>query len=242
MNDDQTIDEHEALRSLDRLADGELNDSARQALFEWLDSDATRWRRCALALLEARELQSALGEWMSEAPAPGRVPDSLTSHNLQSGLIGTSNRRPAIRSRRGLFAAIAAGLLVAFGLGIATDRQWSAGSLHGPDVAATIPAAQSTEAATSRNSQQDSQGTSTQERLGADAQSKPEPAKDVERPAHLVGSEFAVIPDYVRSQFERCGYRVNSQQTLISVTLPDGRQMEVPVAEWKFQYAGNRVY
>ena len=113
MNEDQAIDEQEALRSLDRLADGELNDRGRRMLFEWLDGDPARWRRCALLMLETRELQSALGDWMAEAPAPviGRIPNASPKDAPRSGLVELSSRRPTIRSHWGTLSAMQHALL-----------------------------------------------------------------------------------------------------------------------------------
>ncbi len=53
------LDSDDAL--IDRLVDGELDDEGRRALLRRLDASPDGWRRCALAFLEAREWQSALG-------------------------------------------------------------------------------------------------------------------------------------------------------------------------------------
>ena len=50
MNDDST-----QFALIDRLATGELDGAVRRDLFAWLDHEPSRWRRCALALLEARD-------------------------------------------------------------------------------------------------------------------------------------------------------------------------------------------
>lgn len=48
-------------RLIDRLVDGELNESLRRSLLIELDHRPQGWRRCALAFLEAQAWQSGLG-------------------------------------------------------------------------------------------------------------------------------------------------------------------------------------
>ena len=110
MNDTQPNGDIERLAQLDRLATGELAASARRELFAWLEGDRSRWRRCALVLLEARELEHAFDEFSTKAPQ-AFVPATRPSTFALSAWCGWGGR-----------LALAASLLFAFGLGVAVQR------------------------------------------------------------------------------------------------------------------------
>jgi hypothetical protein len=50
------------------------------------------------------------------------------------------------------------------------------------------------------------------------------------------------IPDYVRSQMERQGYRVGGGRKVIEVALEDGRRVAVPVDTVSYRYVGQRIH
>jgi len=95
-------------RVLDRLVDGELGQQERRQLLAALDDEPGAWRRCALAFLEAQTWRWQLSQLATE---PIVVQES-------SGR--TAGSTPAAGRGIGLWShwlAIAAGLVVAFGLG-----------------------------------------------------------------------------------------------------------------------------
>src|SRR5262245_16758997 len=94
---------------LDRLVDGELTGDERRQLLQSFDKRPEDWRRCALAFLEAQSWREELGQVArglgtetseSKSPAP-----SAGSDRKSPWAIGAT------------WLAIAAGLLLAFGLG-----------------------------------------------------------------------------------------------------------------------------
>jgi hypothetical protein len=243
MNEDRSLDDQDAARWLDRLANDELDESSRLRLFEWLECDPERWRRCALALLEAKELQLGLGDWVSgdatTTTGPQAVmtpPDSTRVHRTLE--TGRSATRGALNS---VIAAVA--VLISFGMGMAVDQRWKASS----HLTETNQRPQ-TGALTTSN---DSQHVDSQQALQkmpteagpsfSDNMNSFDASEQFDQQA-LLASDPAPLPEYVRSQLERCGYRVDSEQKLISVTLSDGREMSIPVEEWKFEYAGIQAY
>jgi anti-sigma factor RsiW len=106
---------------IDRLVDGELSADARRRLLTALDGQRDGWRRCALAFIEAqtwrRELRRAL---VAEASPP--LGEADPSKSLDRGVAGLPGPvagrpwRPAWRES-GLWLAVAAMVLIAFGLG-----------------------------------------------------------------------------------------------------------------------------
>ncbi|MCA9237501.1 MAG: hypothetical protein KDA44_18630 [Planctomycetales bacterium] len=134
------MNEHDPLltdAALDRLVDGELTDAARRELLAALDANPGAWRRCALAFLESQSLRAQLGavaampgdlasENAPQLPASGEAEaPTPIQHGLQSR--GAAGRSSA--AHRALqWLAIAASLLVAFGIG----WQFSLRALDGP--------------------------------------------------------------------------------------------------------------
>ncbi len=90
----------------DRLVDGELSATERQQLLASLDNREDGWRRCALAFLEA---QAWGGEFKQMLADPGDSPQVV------------SLPRNASAVPTGRWLAIAAGLLIAFGIGWLTN-------------------------------------------------------------------------------------------------------------------------
>ena len=201
---------------IDRLAAGELDDAVRHDLFAWLDREPSRWRRCALALLEARELEQALGAWQTETPRPTvRLP-----------------REPAVpMARRSTFFALAAAVLMAFSLGILARGFFAAPA---PRVVETPNLA----------GHKAVSGTAQKEPTDAVVKEKPQPESEQRHTAVAAAPANAgqtdVVPPYVRSQLERRGYHRTSHPAQLPVVFPDGRRGTVPAD--RFHYVGQRTY
>src|SRR3954467_783830 len=106
MNDNQPLNDD---IQLDRLVDGELSSSERRRLLESFDKRPESWRRCALAFLEAQSWREELGQ-----VARDQGPQAAASVSPVSS-VGL-NRKPAWMIGA-TWLAMAAGLLLAFGLG-----------------------------------------------------------------------------------------------------------------------------
>lgn len=101
---DNFINNDEA--TFDRLVDGELSVTERQQLLASLDAQEDGWRRCALAFLESQA-------WGGEFKRIVNEPATATSVSLDRA--SASERRE--RRTSGNWLAVAAGLLLAFGIG-----------------------------------------------------------------------------------------------------------------------------
>lgn len=131
--------EHRRLR-LDRLIDGELESDERRELLLELEHHPEGWRECALAFLEAQELTAGLSTLMSTAASFDALDDAKAhSTQIKVNRAGTTHGSPTTSVERPTLVAayprrapswmstmaIAAGLMVAFSVGIASRGIWS---------------------------------------------------------------------------------------------------------------------
>jgi len=116
----------ELQRRLDLLADEELSPAEERELLAQLEQVPGGWRRCALALLEARSWQRALHDWPAGAPSEPASPSS----SLPAPAQAECPRRSPWHLRESVaWAVVAVSLLVA---GFALGRQFA---LPGGDAA-----------------------------------------------------------------------------------------------------------
>jgi hypothetical protein len=235
---------------LDRLATGDLDGPSRRELFAWLDREPALWRRCALALLEARELELALGDWKAEGrsemvPRPRWEKPCLDERSkvVTDSVLATPEPplpRIQVRPWRVHPLALAASLLIAFGLGMTMRGSGIAPQAvlnMPPDSAPTVPSAKPAShdgALVAAAGQAQSREHDRAESIhndgvhNDDGRSTPESAER--------------LPAYVRSQLERRGYRVDSRHGVVPVSLPDGRRVMLPVDQLQFSYVGRKSY
>jgi hypothetical protein len=116
--------------TIDRLVDGELHGEERRELLAALDAQPDGWRRCALAFLEAQTWRSQMKQMV--APVSAATADKA---------VFESKPLASLRGFSGSWLAIAAGLLIAFGvgrqLGVGERDQFDSPQLAGVDSSAT---------------------------------------------------------------------------------------------------------
>ncbi|HWB08713.1 MAG TPA: hypothetical protein VG826_05800 [Pirellulales bacterium] len=207
--------DHAAL--IDRLAAGELDEALRRDLFIWLDDEPARWRRCALALLEARELEEAFGAWPSEALKPA---------------VRLERARAVRLTRPTALFALAASVMVAFSLG-AFARGFFVAS--GPAVVESV-APTDRKAPVAAADGEPAGGVV----MKPATESDPRPTAVAAAPPGVRKPDL--IPAYIRSQLERRGYQVTTRPAQLPVVFPDGRRKTVPVDELQLNYVGQRTY
>src|SRR5262245_40719061 len=106
MNDNLPLNEDILI---DRLVDGELTGDERRQLLQSFDKRPEGWRRCALAFLEAQSWREELGQ-----VAHGRASETKET---KSPVPSVAVVRKSVWATGAMWLAMAAGLLVAFGLG-----------------------------------------------------------------------------------------------------------------------------
>jgi hypothetical protein len=95
---------------IDRLVDGELSSDERRQLLSDLEGQPDGWRRCALAFVEAQVLRSNLRQLMTSNSA------TVASQGVYPPGPGAQDS-PSLKFPRVAWLAIAAALMLAFGLG-----------------------------------------------------------------------------------------------------------------------------
>lgn len=204
---------------LDRLVDGELEAEQRRDLIRQLDASPDGWRHCAFAFLEAQAFREAFGEIISEA---GTSPQRL---------VGARRPGPSWAAWRGL--AIAAGLVVAFGLGMLVAPR--AGEPLGPGPSSVA----------SRNTQD-----RPREALAVGADGAEEGAGELWVPVVEAEEgdpmwrwlEESLAAEELIARLEAEGHYVSKTRQLVPITLPDGRPAVLPVDEVEVRPVVYRTY
>jgi len=220
MNEPRPAIESEPRIWLDRLAADELSSPERRELFAWLDRAPARWRECAMLLLEARELELALGDWTGDVPSGGEL------------MVARSEKSLHLRNIRTRWLASIACLVLAFGSGVALE------SLRGRPDPAIVDGHQQqrTQAVPSSDAAEEPEPVVPTEPAQT-ARREPSDEKPLVADTRPHGGPIATVSPYVRSKWERQGFRVE-QQGMVSLALPDGRNVKVPAE--KLRYVGRR--
>jgi len=240
------------LQQLDRLVDGELDESERHALLASFDAHPDRWRRCALAFLEAQSWSQELsllgrGPAISLAPGANTVAAPVAP---ESPIVVPAPRVTSRTSWAGLSLAMAATFLLAFGLAW-TMRAPIRSTQHLADAPEVERNLSTLAVAPPIVEQNDGQG---QDRWGS-VTLVMDDGKNGEREVELpvveeegtpndawLTNAGPVVPRELRQAFERLGHRVDERRQLLPVQLNDGRQLIVPVDDVEFTPVSARSY
>lgn len=235
----------EPLRVLDRLVDDELSPSDRRALLAALDDEPGAWRACALAFVEHQS-------WQQQLPAAALELSAPAVRQAGTSVSGMSARGTSRRSWWGMCLAVAAALLLSFGLG----TQFSP-----PSASVEIAAQPATSEPTT------TPAIETEPRIPRPSEVAPQQVAETAEelpwttltlastdPAHpdkqiqvrvLSDSQTenatetspdnwtdeSAVPSELLAQLEAAGWQVERKQRLLPVDLTDGRRMVVPVEE-----------
>ncbi len=243
-------------RRLDKLADGELNEAERRELLLRLDDEPDGWRRCALAFLEAQS-------WGREMKVLARVEGQAHRAPIgqQQGSVARSVRR---MWPDGSWLAMAATVLVAFGVG------WAAGVLPWrPKIGSSDLAATPSRSAEVGSHESLSTPQSGDEALvaadrdvaplarrsgtspslssvdltfvgGPGGQSEQINLPVIDSREHDVpwqGEPSATVPPRVLDRLRRRGHDVQQFREALSLDLNNGQQVVVPVERVQIRYA-----
>jgi hypothetical protein len=235
----------DANRVLDRLVDGELGQHERRQLLASLDDEPGAWRQCALAFLESQNWRLQLSRFASE-PLVAQVTASPRDVSVKT----ISSSRHMNFSSLGTILAIAASLLVAFGIG---TRFPSFANKDGGSNSIVAKQSESVDeplvATPDEESPAQSAASDSPPELVDTATAPPQtltlqPIGDdggepIELPliesdadgAIAASARPSALSGSLISQFEKDGFVVDRQQRLWPVDLPDGRRVLVPVEE-----------
>jgi anti-sigma factor RsiW len=248
-------------RMIDRLVDGELSAGEYRRLVAALDrhtgEDVARmalvpdvWRRVALAFLEAQALRQELGEFV-HAP-----PDTLATKE------GTqTNRQHPQWLPWGTLLAVAASLLLAFGLGVMVPSwlRWgnARGDLltHAEGEPARVEGVGATQASELPALADRVHPVSTglqpvgQARLVLGGSGAGRTESGNIPIYHLTGDATAwpgatqpALSAGVIDELERRGHQVERYEQFVPVDLGDGRQGVIPIEQYKITPVSRRAY
>lgn len=233
---------------LDMLVDGELPEAERRELLVQFEQAPGGWRRCALAFLESQCLKDSLADAVP-TPTPPARPHA---------------RRHRVFHTAGTFLAMAASLLMAFGLGTYFRASWRTLGSHAlvkPEVAVQQPAVQvprlqDDPRALVGNAPRRPISPASPE-VGPDSTrlvtvSLPEgvgggsvrlPVRQVDSfdESWLHGNPQAVS-ESLRDLLERFGCEVHETRQLVPASTQSGRQVVVPMDQVEVRYVGNPRY
>ncbi len=230
MNTAFPVPEEEMPGDMDRLVCGELDETGRGRVLAWLEADPVRWRLCGLAFLEAQTWSQTLADW--PGTRKGRAPAAGVERRV---LPNESLRKRSTLPR--VLAALA--VCVAFTLGLAVRD-----IVVPPDPAIEQPVAKQDatsvrdQTATDRAPVPVGDHEPLLAALDVQSGSKLGTTTPIRIPVVPAGPDSAQearhaaeIPDYVRQQWERRGYKVSCERRYFFARLPDGQQIVVPVEQ-----------
>lgn len=228
-------------RLLDLLVDGELSETQRREVLQRFDRQPQGWRDCALAFLEAQSWQREMSG-LAREPVPS-APNSASPASSQPASWWN------LRSL-GTLLAMAASLLVAFGLGIGLNRLGSdRRAPEAVDFAVTNPTSPSALPAFGASNAPGNSSAPNNVTLVLDgANGKPGSRVQVPvidqrmaDPAWLMNRPSAV-PSDVLEALQRMGNQVHQQRQLLPFRMDDGRELLVPVDRLDVQPVNARNY
>jgi hypothetical protein len=226
MNRDVSTDSVDMADELERLVTGELDEAARGRVIAWLEKEPARWRLCGLSFLEAQTWTEALAAW-PRRPAEQR--------KLSRGSIAVS-RSPRNHWRLRDAAVLAASVLIAFVLGFAvrepivepaSDANVAKESASDGVEQSPTDVAQKTRLTPVMATMSMASGLGGLSHSAVQIPVVPRTAS----PAEPMDAHDS-IPDYVRQQWERRGYRLDVERRYLFAKLPDGEQVAVPVEQY----------
>jgi anti-sigma factor RsiW len=234
MNDPKPLNEDVLL---DRLVDGELLPTERRQLLEAFDRRPGEWRRCALAFLEAQS-------WREEI---GHVAHALPSENndLMSPAVSVSPRRSSRLSKVATWLALAASLILAFGLGWIGHE--SETSIAGGSRVGTSPQIASVNPSSNPESHNGTRSDDALTFFVKDAGGRKQPVRvplvDADTLDKQLGIQFQTgMPDDVRNQLKDRGYAVKSKRQYAPLWLENGRPLILPVEDTNIIPVSNKVF
>lgn len=243
---------------LDLLVDNELSEDERRELLARCEAQPDGWRACALAFLEAQDWSNTFGEpRATELAAPTQPVSDPKPANSE---IAERQRPPLVLAGRaspprrywnlssavgGL--AMAASLLLAFGLGLWMNASRLGDLLSPPNHDFVIDSGEDAEpgASPSAIGRRPSSGSPQNVRLVVGGS----PGNEVQVPIVEGGNDSdwwrrppAAMPDDVRRALERLGHQVRERRQLVPFDLEDGRRIMVPVDQVDVEPAEERLY
>jgi hypothetical protein len=240
------LQQHETAQ-FDRLVDGELSPDERHSLLAALDNRPGAWRQCALAFLEAQSWRGDLGAIVQQPQA------SIANPATSAAPMATRSEKKSTQH----WLAIAAGLLVAFGLG----SVWQADRIGSPLVNNSQAPIGKLANSETKNEDQPNDNRATSEQVSPsrrrsrdaltfwarDDAGSPQrvhvPLVDAGAVDRQLGVEFrSALPDAFREHLRNNGYDVHSTRRYAPLYLDSGGSLVVPVEDTRIVPISSDVF
>jgi hypothetical protein len=215
---------------IDRLVDGELNETDRRVLLLQLEHEPEGWRRCALAFLEAQCWKQELGLMARSPDVAAESPAQPAAATVRAA---TSKWRASWRQNLATALILGACFLIALALGLSLRGNGSGGA-HSPDSSKVV----STKHDFPLNAQP------ADELLTIDAANGQTESLCIPRARrdtfdkNVAEQGPDAIPPAVQREFERMGHQVVQQREIVPVPMNNGRRLMVPVDHAEIHYVG----
>lgn len=252
-------------RSIDRLVDDELSPFERRQLLALADATPDGWRKVALAFLEnqawgavARTPDSTEFAPVVLAPASagcnGKADPICANHQADSNSIGEvvaatpriaeTTIRAGTSSRRSHAWLIAASLIpIFFATGLWLGRAGKADRSRSPFVPIRFgPSVERSPWSVSPPIETVGRLELTSDQSGEFCAGEVPIVSGVTLDSDWLGRTGSAVPDSLKARWEREGYQVEEQRSLMSVGLKDGRQAVVPIENVRVKYVGQMIY
>ena len=229
---------------LDRLVEGELNQTQRRELISRIENGPDGWRQCALSFLQAQSWRKSFRSFVAIASDDS----AAVSHQPTMARLSVYH----------LAAVLVATIVISLGIGVGIAKNWMANDRsvvnHKPDTAAITnnePENLSTvQTGESQVLQSENVAVGDVVRFlgyvnyGIDDEN----ARDVpiiSGPGfddHWLASRPAPLSEYELSQLEARGWQVHQQRRLMKIQYTDGRLLTVPIDSVSYEFVPPRVY
>ncbi len=225
MNEIFCASESEQQRWLDRLIDGELTQDQQRQLILSLETRPDGWRRCAMAFLESQT-------WRQEFQEIANNCQPISPLVTESAVVANRISRPLHP------LAIAAGLILAFAIGFASQIMLSTNLAHQSIASGNIAETQTAE---------ESQVTKRETLKVTIPSSNGESEETLELPliegdenalASLLTENRPVLSEMALKTLKSTGHQVEQHRAYYPVQLDDGRQAVLPMDLVEVKYTG----
>lgn len=229
--------------TLDRLVDGELTGDEYRAALASLEDQADGWRQCAMAFLQAQALGAELGELRRNLDLPKE--SQLAAAGLPAAPSEVSRSGKTRRFDVASLFLIAASFVIAFGLGSVLPSLLGSGKISQEQSVAGNPLA-TQETAPARHQALRPVGDVRLMMDGpggemTDAGQVPLYETEADFEPFLRQDRPGLGPELVEL-LRQSGHDVVRQQQYVPGQLEDGRQIIVPVEQYRITPVGRRSY
>jgi hypothetical protein len=217
---------------IDRLVDGEMNETDRRELLLQFEREPEGWRRCALAFLEAQCWKQELG-FVSRSAEAVRSEPSPALANPASVRTSTSTWPSTWRQKLATALTMGACFLIALALGLSWRGNGAGGSHDGSNVRSVK------EEFPLSHLQAPGDELATIDTANGQPENLRIPGVRHDAiDANIADQAPSAMPPEVQRALQRAGYEVVQQREVVPLQINSDRHLMVPVDHGVIRYVG----